>query len=249
MRRYKKSIVLGVVVLLLAGLGVYIVTDKARQRATLIAAIEAMTGGTIQVAGDVSYSVGRITSFSAERITFALPGAGSTGTVGRIRVSIDTLSAVVGPLIIVELLVEQGHIRVDGLPDSENAPVSAAGGEVGLPIIERIEILNTRLDISTSTSDDYSTITIDELTVLQVGEGRELEIAGNGLFDDVAVALTGSVGPFEETEKAAVNAPIRLTFSSSGGQLTAVGTIFDMFRAAELYQRSLMVTLFKDSHI
>ena len=143
MRRYKKSIVLGVVVLLLAGLGVYIATDKARQRATLIAAIEAMTGGSIQVAGDVSYSVGRTTSFSAERITFALPGVGSTGTVGRIRVSIDTLSAVDGPLIIEELFIERGLIRVDAFIDPENAPVRATGGDVGLPIIERIEIINT----------------------------------------------------------------------------------------------------------
>ncbi len=68
MRRYKKSIVLGVVALLLVGLGVYLGTDEARQRATLIAAIEAWTGGTIQIAGDVSFSVGRIASFSAERV-------------------------------------------------------------------------------------------------------------------------------------------------------------------------------------
>ncbi len=90
MRRFKKSIALGVVVLLLVGLGVYIGTDKARQRTILIAAVEAWTGGTFLIEGDVSFSIGRISSFSAEQITFALPDTGSAGTVGRVRVSVDT---------------------------------------------------------------------------------------------------------------------------------------------------------------
>ena len=54
------------------------------------------------------------------------------------------------------------------------------------------------------------------------------------MFDDVALTLTGHIGPFEETENATVNAPIRLTFVSSGERVTAVGTIFDIFQAAEL---------------
>ena len=234
MRRYKKSIVLGVVALLLVGLGVYFATDEARQRATLIAAIEAWTGGTIQIAGDVSFSVGQISSVSAERVTFALPDAGSAGTVGRVRISFDTLSAVDGPLFIEELLVEQGEIRVDGLPDPDNVPEGVPNNEVGLPIVQRIEIIHTRLDVSLTTPGEHSTISIDELTVLHVGEGRELEIAGAGLFDDIALALTGGIGPFEDTENAAVNAPIRLNFSTSGGRVTAVGTILDVFRDAQL---------------
>ncbi len=234
MRRFKKSIAVGVVVLLLVGLGVYIGTDKARQRTILIAAVEAWTGGTFLIEGDVSFSIGRISSFSAEQITFALPDTGSAGTVGRVRVSIRTSSVINGPLFIEELLVEQAHIRVDDLPDSENAPANAAGDEVVLPIVERIEIIDTRLDVSLSKPDEYSTITIDELTVLQVGEGRELEIAGEGLFDDIPLALTGGIGPFEELQNSAVNAPLRLAFSSSGGRITAVGTIFDVFRDAQL---------------
>ena len=233
-RRYKISIALGVVVLLLVGFGVYFVTDEARQRAILIRAIEASIGGTVQIEGDVSFSVGRISSFSAERVTFALPDAGTSGTVGRISVSVDTLSVVDGPLFIEELLVEQGAVRMDGLPGLANAPEEAVSGEVTLPILKRIEIINTRLDISATTSDEYSTLSIDDLTVLQVGERRELEIAGAGLFDDITLALTGGVGPFEETQEGAVNTPVRLTFSSSAGTATVVGTIFDMFQDAQL---------------
>ena len=232
--RYKIGIALGAVLLLLVGFGVYIATDEARQRAILISAIEASIGGTIQIDGDVSFSVGRISSFAAERVIFALPDADSSGTIGRIRVSIDTLSVIDGPLFIEELLVEQGDIRVASLPGIDDAPQEAAGKEVSLPIVKRIEITNSQLDIPLPSPDDYSTITADELTILQVGDGRALEIAGDGLFDDIALALAGGIGPFEETPDAGVNAPLRLTFSSSSGRTTVAGTIFDIFQDAQL---------------
>jgi hypothetical protein len=234
MRRYKKFIALGVVVLLLVGLGIYVGTDKARQRVILVTAIEAWTGGTFQIEGDVSFSIGRLSSVSAERVTFALPRAGSSGTVGRIRVSIDTLSAVDGPLLIEELRVEQGQIRVDGLPDSEHTPARAAADGVTLPIVRRIEIIDTRLDLSAANRADFSAITIDNIALRQLDDTRELEIAGEGSFDDIPLALTGGIGPLEELPNASVNAPIRLTFSSQDGLATGVGTIFDVFRDAQL---------------
>jgi hypothetical protein len=232
--RYKIGIALAVVLLPLVGFGIYIATDEARQRAILISAIEASIGGTIEIEGNVSFTIGRTSSFAAERLTFALPDAASTGTIGRIRVSIDTLSAIDGPLIIEELLVEQGEIRVEALPGFDDAPQEAFGGDVSLPVVKRIEILNSKLDIPIPSPDDYSIISVDELTVLQAGGGQELEIAGEGLFDDIALALTGGMGPFEETPDAGVNAPLRLTFSSTGGRTTLVGTIFDIFKDAQL---------------
>ncbi len=166
-RRYKILISLGALLLLVFGLGFYLLSDEDRQRALLIKAIEASIGGTIEIEGEVTFSVGEISSFAAERLTFALPDADTSGTIGRLRVSIDTRSVVDGPLIIEELLVERGDILVASGPDVADA---ANGNAVTFPLIKRIEIVNTQLDVPIPSPDDRSTITADELTLLQRGD-------------------------------------------------------------------------------
>ena len=92
MHRKVKIVSLTVVMLILAGVVAVMTLDGARQRALLVAAVEARTGAELQIDGELSVSIYPSLSVSAESITFAIPRAGAAGQVRRLQFSLDAKS-------------------------------------------------------------------------------------------------------------------------------------------------------------
>ena len=227
------GVLVGLCLLLIAI--VFITFDNDDYRRLAIRSVKFYTGNAITIEGPFSIALSSNPYLSAEVIRFH-PEPGKppppVTTIGKLQFQIALWPLVTGTLVFRELLAEDVIMAViigEKVKSEDQRTFSLKTlSEINIPILENVRLGNIRLDIIDKAADRTVDIRLRKFHIDDVRDSGPLFVNGEGSISGNEFKINGQLGALAALFKGAEPYPLMLTFSSSGFNIMASGTVEDL---------------------
>jgi len=236
--------VVGLFVLVAAGIGIFIATlDIDAHKDRIAQEVEKVTGRKLAFGGKLGLSLFPRIELSVADVRFANMAAGSRpdmATVKRAELAVDTKALLRGEIKVervvlagADLLLEtdktgKGNWEFGDRPDGaekDKAKDKAAGGDAPDLRIDKIEIRDIAIAYRDGVSGQTTQVRIDRLEVEAPDPAASMRVALEAVYDKVRYALEGSVGPLAVLMAGEAPYPIDLKVKAGDVRLAVEGKI------------------------
>ena len=240
-----------VVLLIVAGIGVFVATFNPNQyKPRIVAAVRQATGRELTLSGPIGLAVSLYPTLQATNVALANPPGFSRpemATIGALRLRLDLLALLSGRVAISQLDLVRPDILLErtktgatnwsftpaGKPPAAGAPAPspapapgkpAAGGSI---FIGNLLIENGKIGYRDDTTGKLTAVTVQRFGVRAAGPDAPVHLTASVTVNKVAVTLSGQTGPLSRLQDAAATTPwpVRADLAAAGAKLAFDGTI------------------------
>jgi uncharacterized protein involved in outer membrane biogenesis len=247
------SVIVGLVLLVVAGLGVFLMTlDVNQYRPRIAALIAENTGRDVALDGEMDLSIGLTPALVVEDVSIGNADWASDPdmvSVGRLEAQVELIPLLSGRINVVRLVLVDPVVSLETNAEgtgnwqfgdagavAEPASETTGGGDSEGPggggsaqfDIQEVRLENGTLTYSDGVTGQVIRVALERAAVMGSGLDQPLEVDIAGAYNDAAFTLAGTVGPLSGlTAPTGSPWPLDVTATAGGAAVTVTGGISD----------------------
>jgi uncharacterized protein involved in outer membrane biogenesis len=233
------KIVLALVVLVVAGLAVFIATLDVNQYKDRIAStLRDATGREVTLSGDMDLALGLTPALVVEGATIGNPDWASEpnmASIGRLEAQVELLPLLQGTLKVVRLALVDATVALETNADGTgnwafgeagDAPTESGQGDGMALDVQEISLENATLTYRDGATGETMKVALAQATATGSGLDAPLGLDIAGAYNDADFTFKGSLGPLAALTGAAAGPwPLDVTATAGGATVSVKGTI------------------------
>lgn len=233
------KIVLALVVLVVAGLAVFIATLDVNQYKDRIATtLQDATGREVTLSGEMDLALGLTPALVVEGATIGNPDWASEpdmASIGRLEAQVELLPLLQGTLKVVRLALVDATVALEtnadgagnwAFGDAASEPADSGQGDGMALDVQEISLENATLTYRDGATGETMKVALEQATVTGSGLDAPVGLDIAGAYNDAAFTLNGSLGPLSAlTGTGGAPWPLDVTATAGGATVTVKGVI------------------------
>ncbi|SDD78859.1 AsmA family protein [Rhodospira trueperi] len=245
------SVIVGLVLLVVAGLGVFLMTlDVNQYRPRIAALIAENTGRDVALDGEMDLSIGLTPALVVEDVTIGNADWASDPdmvSVGRLEAQVELIPLLSGRINVVRLVLVDPIVSLEtnaeGMGNWQLGDASAAaepapeptgggdgegedGGSAAQFDVQEVRLENGALTYRDGVTGQTIRVALERAAVMGSGLDQPLEVDIAGAYNDAGFALAGTLGPLSAlTAPGGSPWPLDVTATAGGATVTVAGEI------------------------
>ncbi len=246
--RWKKIFIAVALLILIVITGLYaflIFYDFNKFKPAIAKVVTDATGRELAIAGNIEFEIGIRPTLIVEDVSFQNSAWSSTPDLAQVKkmeIQIAVLPLAIGKFDFARLVLIEPTVIVEFDKDgTSNFSFDTAGEEQGETklsppplIFSNIRIENGHFTYRDAQSDFNFTVRIDHLTGEIPGFNESLQLNFKGAFNEMALALNGTVGPIWAWVEPGYELPVDVTITAGGATARVTGEMRDPTHLQEL---------------